>query len=57
LHLAAAKDALDARTPDGTSLRSLASDLLEFSKATLGGPDCQWATTADLDAVAARIAE
>ena len=57
LHLAAAKDALDARAPDGTGFRDLALELLEFSKATIGGPDCRWATAADLDAVAERIAE
>jgi len=56
LHLAAATDALDARTPDGTSFRELAEELLEFSKATIGGPTCKWATTGDLDAVARRIA-
>ncbi len=57
LHLAAAKDALNARAPDGTSFRKLALDLLEFSQATIGAPDCQWATNADLDPVAARIVQ
>jgi len=56
LHLAAAKDALDARAPGGMNFRDLASELLEYSKATIGRPNCRWATTGDLDAVARRVA-
>lgn len=57
LHLSAARDALDARTPDGISFRDLASELLEYSRATIGGPTCKWARTEDLDAVAERISD
>lgn len=55
LHLAAARDALEARAPDGTCFRDLAAELLDYSKATIGRADCRWATTGDLDAAARRI--
>lgn len=55
LHLGAARDALDARTPDGVSFRDLALELLDYSRATIGGPTCKWATPEDLDAVERRI--
>ncbi len=50
-HLAAAKDALDTRSPGGVSLRELAQELISFSAATLGGGDCNWSRPGDLDEV------
>lgn len=56
LHLAAAKDGLDARAPSGVTLRELAGELIGFSARKLGSEDCDWAGEADLDAVRARVA-
>ncbi|MHC5063437.1 MAG: glutamate-cysteine ligase family protein [Planctomycetota bacterium] len=50
-HLAAARDALDARSPSGVSLRELGQELISFSAATLGGGDCNWSRPEDLDEV------
>lgn len=52
LHLAAARDGLDARAPAGPGFRELVTALLEYSRATIGGPDCRWSEPEDLDVVA-----
>ncbi|MCA8943436.1 MAG: hypothetical protein KDB80_12810 [Planctomycetes bacterium] len=55
LHLATAKDALDATAPSGRTLRELARELVGFANATLGGATCDWAEPSDLDEVRARL--
>lgn len=60
LHLAAARDGLEARVPrpdgsEGVSLREVGRSLVGFSAATLGGKTCDWAEPADLDLVRARV--
>ncbi|MEM7199539.1 MAG: glutamate-cysteine ligase family protein [Planctomycetota bacterium] len=54
-HIAAARDGLDASVPGGPKFRDLAGQLLDFACSTLGGPDCTWGSTADLDVVRQRI--
>ncbi|MEO0477860.1 MAG: glutamate-cysteine ligase family protein [Planctomycetota bacterium] len=55
LHERAAKQGLDAQLRPGRTLRDVARELVRTSMATLGGPSCDWASTEDLQAVAARV--
>ncbi len=55
LHLDAAKRGLDAQAPDGTPFRKLARELVGYAKATIGGPECQWAELADMQEVERHI--
>jgi glutamate--cysteine ligase len=55
LHSDAARLGLGAKAPDGRGFREIARELLAYSSSTLGGDTCQWASPADLEAVAARI--
>lgn len=48
LHLQAARRALDARAPDGTSFRDIATELTELAAGRLGDRDCSWAHVDDL---------
>jgi gamma-glutamylcysteine synthetase len=56
LHLAAARDGLDARVADGRTFRQLAQELVEYSAATIGSENCKWAENADLAEVRAVVA-
>jgi glutamate--cysteine ligase len=57
LHLAAARDGLEARAAAGGTLRDVVARLVELAAATLGRPStCAWARPRDLDAVRARLA-
>jgi glutamate--cysteine ligase len=55
LHEDAARRGLDALSPAGDSLRDVAGELLRIARATIGGPNCDWARPEDLDAVAALL--
>lgn len=55
LHLDAARHGLDAQDLEGTSFRELARRLLEYSAATIGGKDCRWAESGDLDVMMERV--
>lgn len=55
LHENAARHGLEAMGPDGRKLREVARQLVDISGATLGGPNCDWARTEDLEVVRARI--
>jgi glutamate--cysteine ligase len=55
LHEDAARRGLEARTPTGRSFASVARDMVEIARGTLGGETCDWAEPEDLDAIAARI--
>jgi len=50
-HFAAAKHGLDARDPEGRTLREVAASLVEFAGGRLGDRDCNWARPDDLEEV------
>ncbi|MDP6928367.1 MAG: glutamate-cysteine ligase family protein [Planctomycetota bacterium] len=55
IHLDAARNGLEARTPDGLQFRDLARELIGFSTRTLGREDCDWAQVEDLEEIRARV--
>jgi len=55
LHEDAARRALGARAPDGSSFADFARRMVAIAHGTLEGGSCEWAAPADLDAVTAHI--